>query len=390
MLVIITCFSLVMLFSASMTLALQVDKKNAWYYVLRQLSFSILGLFVMYMLSRWDIRRLAGTRMLFLMCLVVSLFLIIVLIPGIGKEVNNQRRWIDVFGLFTFQPSEIAKIAVVLGSACYYPWLRKARLMGRFVSYTPGRQIWLDFFLDMGAPICMVGFWCILISSQSHVSAAIILMLELLIVFLAAGIDKRSWKVLLMIAGSIILLLLIIFLLFGKQIIDAMAHSRRWAHIIQRFASFSGDANDTSYQPRQALIAIGSGGLMGVGLGMGVQKYNYLPEAHNDYVFAIICEELGLLGGVLVIALFVFYFVRGIRVALRANTQFGQIVACGFSTLIIMQALLSIAVNLQIIPTTGVSLPFFSYGGTSNFFFMIGIGLLLNVSKFGLHPRYQK
>jgi len=158
------------------------------------------------------------------------------------------------------------------------------------------------------------------------------------------------------------------------------------AHIINRFQSFKGEINDTSYQPMQALIAIGSGGLSGVGLGMGVQKYNYLPEAHNDYVFAIICEELGFIGALLVLSLFLVYFWRGSTIARRATNQYGRIVANGFATLITLQALLSMAVNLYIIPATGVSLPFFSYGGTSNLFFMIGIGLLLNVSKFGTAP----
>ncbi|HHX36472.1 MAG TPA: FtsW/RodA/SpoVE family cell cycle protein [Clostridiaceae bacterium] len=388
-LVVMICFGLVMLFSASMTLALQMEKTNAWYYVGRQLIFSLLGFVAIWFLTRRDVRRFASKHTMLTLYAFITILLILVLIPGIGVNVNNQRRWLPFFFKMTFQPSEIAKLAVVFCSACYYPLLSRARRAGKIKASTPIKQVILDFWYDMGQPLVAVGIWCLLILRQSHFSAALILVCELIIVFIVAGIQRSSWQVFILISGAVILLLLLVFLIAGPAIIEAMQDSRRMAHIINRFQSFKGEINDTSYQPMQALIAIGSGGLSGVGLGMGVQKYNYLPEAHNDYVFAIICEELGFIGALLVLALFLIYFWRGLNIVERTTTRFGRIVASGFATLITMQALLSMAVNLYIIPATGVSLPFFSYGGTSNLFFMIGIGLLLNVSKFGTIPRTE-
>lgn len=385
-LVVMICFGLVMLFSASMTLALQTDRQSAWYYVGRQMVFSALGFGLLALLTRHDIRRLASIRTLKLFCGTVTVLLILVLIPRIGVNINNQQRWLPLPFNMTFQPSEFAKLTIVFGGGCYYPWLNRERRKGRLAPRNPRYRLLKDFFMDMGLPILVVGFWCFLILRQSHFSAALILVCELGIVFLAAGISRSSWRILLLFIGSLLGLALLIFALFNRQIIDFMLNSRRMSHIINRLASFKGAVNDTSYQPMQAMIAIGSGGLTGVGLGMGVQKYNYLPEAHNDYVYAIICEELGFIGGVLVLLLFAFYCIRGLRIAGRAQTPFGQIAGTGFASLITLQALLSIAVNLQVIPSTGVSLPFFSYGGTSNLFFMVGIGILLNISKFGTAP----
>jgi cell division protein FtsW len=385
-LVIMICFGLVMLFSASMTLALQMDKTNAWYYVGRQLIFSLLGCVTIWLLTRRDLRRFASKHTMVTLYIFITVLLILVLIPHIGVNINNQRRWLPLFFDMTFQPSEVAKLGVVFCSACYYPLLNRARRAGKIKAETPVKQVFLDFWYDMGRPIVAVGIWCFLILQQSHFSAALIIACELMIVFIAAGIQRSSWQVFFLIFGALILLVALIILFAGPAIVESMQDSRRMAHIINRFQSFKGEINDTSYQPMQALIAIGSGGLSGVGLGMGVQKYNYLPEAHNDYVFAIICEELGFIGALLVLSLFLVYFWRGSTIARRATNQYGRIVANGFATLITLQALLSMAVNLYIIPATGVSLPFFSYGGTSNLFFMIGIGLLLNVSKFGTAP----
>lgn len=143
------------------------------------------------------------------------------------------------------------------------------------------------------------------------------------------------------------------------------------------------DENDV-YQSKQSQIAIGSGGLLGVGFGNSRQKYSYLPEAHNDYVFAIICEELGFVGGVSIILLFLAFFVGGIAVALKAQNAFARIMCVGYTCLILIQAYFNIAVAVGVIPPTGITLPFFSYGGTANLFFLVAVGLILAISRTGV------
>lgn len=379
-------FGLVMLFSASMTRGFYREDSPT-FYVARQILFTVLGLLAVLFITRRDLKRIASRNTMILIYIAITVLLILVLIPGIGIKVNDQRRWLPL-GSQTFQPSELAKMAVIFCGGCYYPWLRKQRAAGRFQARTVRGTLWKDFWMDIGLPGMATGIWCFLIMLQSHFSAALIIFIELFIVFLAAGISTKSWKRLGLIVAVTAAFITLVILVAGPAIRDAMAANPRMDHIVDRIDSFRGvGANDTSYQPDQALIAIGSGGFTGLGLGMGVQKYNYLPEAHNDYIYAIICEELGFLGGTLVIVLFAAYLVNGIKVTVNTRNLFSQIVAAGFSTLIVVQAMLSIAVNLQAFPSTGVSLPFFSYGGTSNIFFLVGVGILLNVSKFGLTSR---
>jgi cell division protein FtsW len=377
-------FGLVMLFSASMTRGFFMEDSPS-FYVGRQVIFTAIGLALVYLLTRRDVRKATSFNTMLLAYVAVTIMLVLVLIPGIGIKVNDQRRWLPFILRQTFQPSELAKMAVVFCGACYYPWLRKQRAAGKFCGTTLSRSIWLDFFMDFGVPGLAIFLWCGLIMMQSHFSATLIILLELLVVFLSAGISKSSWRRLALILVITILVGTFIFVVAWPAIRAGMSGNPRMDHIVDRLDAFTGkSSNDTSYQPDQALIAIGSGGFRGLGLGMGVQKYNYLPEAHNDYIYAIICEELGFVGGSVVIALFAAYLIYGLRVTFRTRTLAAQILASGFSSLIVIQAMLSIAVNLQVIPSTGVSLPFFSYGGTSNIFFLVGVALLLNVSKFGL------
>ena len=328
--VIMLCFGLVMLFSASMTRGFHMEDSPS-FYVARQILFTLFGLIIVYVLTRRDMRSWASFNTMLLIYIAVTIMLILVLIPGIGIRVNDQRRWLPFIMGQTFQPSELGKMAVIFCSACYYPWLRKKRAAGFFRGRTLSRAKWLDFFMDFGVPGLAILLWCILIMLQSHFSAALILVLELFVVFIAAGISKTSWKRLGLIILIFLIVIALIYVTAGPAIREAMSAEPRMDHIIERLDSFFGKGtNDTSYQPDQALIAIGSGGFTGLGLGMGVQKYNYLPEAHNDYIYAIICEELGFIGGATVILLFAAYLINGLRITFRTRTLFAQIVACGF------------------------------------------------------------
>lgn len=390
LLVVITllCFGLVMLFSASMSDAL-ADQGNTWHYVLRQVLFTLGGLAVMWLITRVDMKFLNNSVVMVVVYLFTTALLVLVLSP-VGIEINGQQRWLPIFVVsdMTFQPSEIAKIAAVYCGASYFSWRRRKLRTTKPRKRSVMKRLGRDFFWDFIIPVGAVGIWCVLISMQSHMSAILIILLITFIVLLAAGISRRSWMVAVGFLTVIALSLVFIFMTFKGPILEYVASNDRLDHMIQRFDIFLESDNassDDSYQADQALIAIGSGGWFGVGLGQGRQKNNYLPESHNDYIYSIVVEELGAVGGGLIILLFLLFFALGIRVAVRTKSLFNQVIATGFSSLIAIQAFLSIAVNLKVFIPTGISLPFFSYGGTSNAFFLLGIGLLLNVSKYGLN-----
>lgn len=385
--IVLLCFGMIMLFSASMTNAFN-EYGDSSYWVIRQVLFTALALVVMYVITKINPKRWNHGAMAIIVYLVTLFLLIIVLIPGIGREINGQRRWLPLLILpnMNFQPSEIAKLATVYCGAVYYSSIRKMRSSGKLVAKSKLGQVFKDVFYDFFLPGILILIWCALISQQSHWSSIIIIMLTLMIVFFGAGIRPRSWSIMLGILAAIVILAMSVFTAFKTEITAYVETNPQMDHILTRLNVFSGDSTatvDESYQSRHALISIGSGGPTGVGLGLGRQKFGWLPEIHNDYVFSNIGEELGFVGSTAVVLLFVIFFLLGISVTMKTQSIYMQIMALGFSSLIAIQAFLSIAVNLMVIPPTGISLPLFSYGGTSNIFFLVGIGFLLSVSKFG-------
>lgn len=385
--IVLLCFGMIMLFSASMTNAFN-EYGDSSYWVIRQVLFTGLAMVLMYVLTRINPKRWNHESLAVIMYLVTLFLLVIVLIPGIGQEINGQRRWLPLVILpnMTFQPSEIAKLAVVYCGAVYYSAIRKRRSAGKLVAKSKIGQVFKDVFYDFFVPGFAILLWCVLISQQSHWSSIIIILLTLFVVFLGAGIRPRSWLIMLGILVAIVAVGFTIFTAFRTEITAYVESNPQMTHILTRLNVFSGDSSttvDESYQSRHALISIGSGGWTGSGLGLGRQKFGWLPEIHNDYVFSNIGEELGFVGSSAVVLLFVIFFVLGINVTLKTQSIYMQIMALGFSSLIAIQAFLSIAVNLMVIPPTGISLPLFSYGGTSNIFFLVGIGFLLSVSKYG-------
>ena len=258
---------------------------------------------------------------------------------------------------------------------------------------TPVRQFIADGWVDVLIPGFAILIWIGLIAWQPHLSGALILCFIAAVLYLTAGISLRSWV-------SAIVQLLVVVLILGliiavllsvtpsgelKQILQEKVVDN-FEHVSKRMNSFlepEEATDDDMYQINQAIIAMGSGGLNGIGLGEGRQKYNYLPEAHNDYVFAIIGEELGFAGTVMVVLLFFLFMYMGVGVTRKASSQFTALLAGGYTMLISIQAFLNFGVATHTLPSTGVSLPFFSYGGTSNLFFLMAIGLLLAVSRSG-------
>lgn len=341
----LVCFGLVMVYSTSWYSAAQKNG-DALYYLKRQAVFAILGLFMIFIITRFDYH--FWTRFAFIAYIVSIIMQIMVLIPGVGVEVNGSRRWLGIQRVFTFQPSEIAKIVLVLLLA--------------FVASKSVNE--LKTFIGI-IKVMALAMPIIILVVISNLSTAIVLVgITFVIVFVASNKYKPF------------LIMIVAVGIFG--VIGIMAASYRADRIV---AWLNVETDSNAYQTRQALYAIGSGGLFGKGLGQSIQKLDYLPEAHNDMIFSIICEELGLFGGIAVILLFVLLLWRCMVIANNAPDLFGALLVVGVMAQIGIQVLINIAVSTNSMPNTGVPLPFISYGGTSITFLLCEIGLVLAVSK---------
>lgn len=291
------------------------------------------------------------------------LVLLLVLIPQLGVEVKGATRWIDL--KFTrLQPSELTKIGLIVFYAGYLTDHR-AEL----------RDLWKGFikpFLFLAPPIAILYF------VQNHLSVSIIIALIAATMLIMAGSRIKHFVFTGLFGGAGILGALGLIQLSGK----AEKTGFRLERISVFFDPWS-DALDSGYQMIQSLYAIGSGGLFGVGLGDSKQKFLYIPEPHNDFIFSILAEELGFLGCLVVIVLFAIFIWRGVLIAMKAPDMFGSLLAIGITALVGFQAILNIAVVTASIPTTGVALPFFSYGGSALLILLVNVGILLNISRSG-------
>ena len=344
-------FGLVMVFSASFPSAFydlqgETGGNAAWYF-LRQLCYAALGVATMFVCSRIPLRiyeRLALPSL-------AAAVLLLALVPVIGVKVNGARRWISL-GITTFQPSEIAKLAVVLSFSA-----RMAQLGDRMASFREG-------ILPFALVLALLAGLLVL---EPHFSATVIIFV-LAAVLLFAGGAKLGWFIgggaLMAVGGSVA------YLCFPY--VQDRLHA--WQ---DPFSDLTGDG----WQVVQSLYAIGSGGLSGLGLGRSRQKYLYLPEEHNDFIFAVICEELGFLGASIVLCLFALLIIRGYNIALRSADRFAFLTAVGITSLLAIQTLLNMAVCTNLLPCTGIALPFFSYGGTALLIQMAEMGILLSISR---------
>ena len=320
---------------------------NATYYFVRQALFALCGVGVMFVCSRFPMgfyHRISG------MILLASLGLL-ALVPVIGVSANGAKRWISL-GFTTFQPSEIAKIAVVM----YF-----AVLVCRFKDKMRYPRYGI---VPFGA---ILGLITLLLMMERHMSGIIIILAIGMVMLFLGGLHLKWF-----IGGGAIGAGL---LAFGYM---AFGYVReRFTSWLNPFADMSGDG----YQIVQSLYSIGSGGLLGLGLGNSRQKYLYLPEEHNDFIFSIVCEELGFIGAILILALFSLLFIRGYWLAMHARDRYSCLVGAGITTHLAMQVILNVAVCTNTIPCTGISLPFFSYGGTALLLQMAEIGIILSMSR---------
>lgn len=338
---------LVMLFSASYVSAIH-DGLPPTYYFFRQAVFASIGVAVMLLISRinYQVWRFLSVWVL----LGAVLLLIAVAIPGIGVVHNGARRWIRI-GV-EFQPSEFAKLGVVLFFSAIMSVFREKMAKFRYG------------VLPFAGILIVIAF---LLYLEPHMSATVIILLTGAVMMFLGGTQLR-WFVLG--AGGGILLVVLYLSTKGYAGDRIMAWRDPFSY-----------ARDEGYQIIQSLYAIGSGGLFGLGFGRSRQKYLYLPEPENDYLFAIVCEELGLIGALAVLLLFVLLILRGYWIALHARDRFGSLAAAGLTTLLALQVFFNIGVVTNFLPSTGISLPFFSYGGTALVLQLAEMGIVLSISR---------
>lgn len=320
---------------------------NAAYYFIRQLLFALIGTALMILCSRLPMgfyRRYAWHFM-------AMTLILLALVPIVGVKANGSRRWLGVGGL-TLQPSELAKIGVIL---CFSSLI--CRMRGRMGSFRYGI---LPFAAILGL---VVG----LLILEPHFSASIIIVAVGGVMMFLGGVRLGWFAGAGGIAAAGIGILLTLFPYASGRI-------NTWR---DPFSSSS----DEGYQIVQSLYTIGSGGLSGLGLGMSRQKYLYLPEEHNDFIFSVVCEELGFIGAALILILFAMLILRGYWIALHCRDRFNFLVVAGVTTLLAIQVFLNVAVVTNLVPCTGISLPFFSYGGTALLIQLGEMGIILSASR---------
>ena len=320
---------------------------NAAYYFMRQLGFALAGVGAMYALSLFPMQ--FYRRMSFLVLAAAAGLL--ALVPVIGVSQGDAKRWISL-GFTTFQPSEIAKIGIILYFAALI-----CKFKGRMRTVRYGILPFAGVLLIIVALLVM----------EPHFSAAIIIIAIGAVMLFLGGV-RLYWFVGALIAALAALGVVMTFFPYASSRITT------W---LDPFANTSG----SGYQIVQSLYAIGSGGLFGLGLGQGRQKYLYLPEEHNDFIFPVVCEELGFVGAIAILILFALLVIRGYWLAMHMRDRYSFLVTAGITTLLAIQVILNVAVVTNLVPCTGISLPFFSYGGTALMIQLAEMGIVLSASR---------
>lgn len=348
---------LVMILSASSPTSLQ-KYENSYEYFVKQLFFAILGLVGMYIVSRIDYR-IYQRFYKHAWWISAGLLLAVLLI---GDEAKGAKRWINL-GFTTFQPSEIVKFLMIV----FYGGIlvKNRNELGKFWKGLVKHILFL-------VPIIL------LLILEPHLSTSIVIIITCCVMIIAAGCKFWQFCAAGAVAGGGIGSLATILYFSSEFFRD------KFQYAVTRITTFMDPwkyANDEGWQVIQSLYAIGSGGLFGAGLGDSKQKYLYLPEPHNDFIFSVLAEELGFVGCVGVFILFAIFIWRGILIAMKAPDMFGSLVAVGITTLVGIQFIINVAVVTSSMPATGMQLPFFSYGGTALFILLCEVGVLLSISR---------
>ena len=352
--ILLTCFGLVMLYSTSAYEASVVYQDDAYFFA-KQAVIGVVAMVIMIVLSQWDYHFFAR----FAWLLYGGSMLLLVLTRFIGREINGATRWIYIGGVLSFQPAELAKVAVIL----FLPVL---------IVQKGGRLTNLKDMASVLVPGAIASLFTF-VFTENLSTALIIAGITVILIFIVHPRYK-----LFLIAGGVVMAIGGLLILYASRNADSSNFRLRRIAV---WLDPEGYAKEGGYQVMQALYAIGSGGWFGKGLGNSAQKLGALPEAQNDMIFSIICEELGVFGAGLVILLFLFLLYRLYFIANNAPDLLGSLIASGIFVHIALQVILNIAVVSNMIPTTGVTLPFVSYGGTSILFLMMEMMLALSISR---------
>lgn len=343
---------IVTVLSASSPTALNETGDNSYKYVIQQIKAAAIGIFLMFVLSKVDYKIWQKNyKVIFTFCILLLLGVCI-----LGASSGGATRWLNL-GFISFQPSEVAKVGVII---FYAAWLTKNK--DKLKSIKEG------FFIPWAIMLPMIFIVLIL---QNHFSATLVLCMLVAILMILAGCRMRYF-----------IMLGVPIAVIGVVALITMGQGFRLQRLVTFFDPWQDLAN-TGWQIVQSLYAIGSGGLFGVGLGESKQKYLYIPEPHNDFIFAVLAEELGFIGCAVVIILFAVLIWRGMTISMKAPDMFGSLLAAGITSMIAIQVLINIAVVTASMPVTGMALPFFSYGGTALMINLAAMGILLSISRAG-------
>ncbi len=344
----LVCLGIVMIYSATCVNALQ-NFHDSMYYLKRHLLFLSMGLGLSYVLLMIDYRQIQphARAMMF----ISIIFLVLVLIPHIGKESFGARRWFKI-GVFNFQPSEFVKLALIIYVADF---LSRKQLIVK------------DFVKGFLPPVMVMGIACLLTVKQPDLGTTLEMAVVTMGMLLLAGARLRHLAVIL---GSAIPVLIYLVIKEPYRMARIVAFLDPWQ-----------DSQGIGFQLTQSQIALGSGGLTGVGLGHSQQKLFYLPAAHTDFILSIIGEELGLLGTLSVIIMFCLFVWQGTRIIRQCHQSFGYFLAFGIIMMLGLQAMVNVGVSIGAFPTKGLPLPFISYGGSALVFHLAAVALILNISK---------
>ncbi len=340
--VLLTIFGLFMIYDASSYVAFR-DFADKYRYIKDQMFWAILGMGALGVVSFIDYKKYYNLALPILIGAIGLLFMVFV--PGLGLSILGARRWINL-GFFVLQPSEFIKLALTIYLAAWF----STREKGRFIAF-----------------LMLVGFVLFLVMLQPDMGTAFIILGEAVIIYFLSG--GSIWHILSLIpvagVGGLLLILVEPY------------RAKRLATFLNPEQGIQG----SSYHLRQILIALGSGGFLGVGIGNSLQKYAYLPESTTDSIFAIIAEEVGFVGAVLLLMVILFVIYRGFYIALRAKDTFGKLLAGGITSFIAIQTIVNLGAQTAILPLTGVPLPFISYGGSALIINLVSVGILLNISR---------
>lgn len=356
-LLILIVTGLVMMFSASYAKA-YYTYNDSFYFLKRQLIFAIVGFVLMIGISYIDYHSLHHFCYLFLGLSYLALIIVLILPP-----VNNVHRWIGI-GNFSIQASEFSKFAIVLFLAhwgsLYYDKMDTIKY-----GVVPAAAVFIST--------------AILLVLEPHYSGIVIILLLTVVMLYISGINTK-WLAVAAVGVGIAFLIAWVTGILSY----AMTRMEGWGQALEYTTE---DMWQTTWQTRNSLYAIGSGGLFGLGLGNSRQKYSYLPEPQNDFIFAVVCEELGLIGAIVILGIFGALVLRGVKIALKAPDRFGKLLGIGLISQIGIQVILNIFVITDWLPNTGISLPFFSYGGSSLIVLMAQMGIILSISR---HSNIEK